>query len=59
MPLPGGGAMPVGGAANILSELRQLRQQMVAATRGVAPGVSAGVDQSINGMTSRVAARIR
>jgi hypothetical protein len=59
MPLPGGGAMPEGGAAGILTELRQLRQQMVAATRSVAPGVAAGVDQSVNGMTSRVAARMR
>jgi len=58
-PLPGGGVPGSGGAAEVISELRMLRQQMVTATRGVAPGVAAGVDQSINGMTSRVAARVR
>jgi hypothetical protein len=59
LPLPGGGVPGSGGPAEVISELRMLRQQMVTATRGVAPGVAAGVDQSINGMTSRVAARMR
>jgi hypothetical protein len=55
----GAGTSGPGDLAEMIESVRAMHRDVVSAVRGVAPGVSRGVDDSLSGMTTRVAGRIR